>query len=370
MDEVIYSFCFKGINNISLEAKGKTKIAQLLVNYFYKIQKPNLLINNIDNTYFIFNGSKIDIYDYNKRICDFFFLPSGNIIYAINSYNNKYEFKIIKTIKDNIYTAVYEAQIMNQLSLGKVAVKKIFKDKIKEEMILVKCKAEITEEDFRPEVEKFNKEIQNMQKCSCENSVKIYDYYDTEKEFIIIMELCDETLFHALARTPNGFSAKQIKSILLQLNNAFKKMNYYNITHRDIKSNNILIKYMNKEKTRVKVLLSDYGVSNHLCSLTQKFMTHAGTQLIMAPEILNNEKYDNKCDLWSLGITIYQLHTKTFPYLSTVEKGILDMIQEKGQTVLNVIKDYYLKDLLSKLLVRDPRYRISWEEYFEHPFFK
>ena len=370
MGEVIYNFYFKGITNIILQAKGKTNLGQLFVNYFYKIQKPNLLINNIDNTYFVFNGSIIDIYDYNKRICDFFYFSQFNVILAINSNNDKYEFKIIRPIKENIYTSVYEAKIMNKSFKGNVAVKKIFKDKIKEEMIFVKCKAEITEEDFRPEIEKFNKEIQNMEKCSCENSVKIYDYYDTEKEFIIIMELCDETLYHALARTTNGFSAKEIKGILLQLNNAFKRMNYYNISHRDIKLNNILVKYLNKEKTRCKVLLSDYGVSNHLCSLTQKFTTHAGTQLIMAPEILNDEKYDNKCDLWSLGVIIYQLYTKKFPYYAPVEKGILNMIEEKGQTVLNVIKDYNLKDLLSKLLVRDPRYRISWEEYYEHPFFK
>ena len=108
-------------------------------------------------------------------------------------------------------------------------------------MIVVKCKTQITEEDFRPEIEKFNKEIQNMEKWYCENSIKIYEYYDTEKEFIILMELCDETLFHALARTKNGFTTSQIKNILLQLNNAFKRMNYYGISHRDIKLNNNFI---------------------------------------------------------------------------------------------------------------------------------
>ena len=39
-------------------------------------------------------------------------------------------------------------------------------------------------------------------------------------------------------------------------------MNYYNISHRDIKLNNILVKYLNDEKTAYKVLLSDYGISN------------------------------------------------------------------------------------------------------------
>ena len=68
----------------------------------------------------------------------------------------------------------------------------------------------ITEKDFEPEIKKFNREIENMQKCECENSVHIYDYFDTEKEFVIIMELCDETLFHLLCRKQNGFNSEEI----------------------------------------------------------------------------------------------------------------------------------------------------------------
>ena len=166
---------------------------------------------------------------------------------------------------------------------------------------------EITEEDFKFEIIKFNREIENMKKGYCENSVEIIDYYDNEKEFIIIMELCDDTLLDALCKTEKGFSSEEIRQILLELNNVFKRMNKYNISHRDIKLNNILVKYFNKEKTKFKILLSDYGESNHLNSITQNYSTHAGTSLIMAPEILNDEKYNNKCDLWSFGVIIYQL---------------------------------------------------------------
>ena len=155
---------------------------------------------------------------------------------------------------------------------------------------------------------KFNKEIEYMKLCHYQNSFEIYDFFDEEKEFIIIMELCDETLFHLLCRKQKGFSSAEIKNILLQLNNAFQRVNYYKISHRDIKLNNILIKYLNKEKTKYKVLLSDYSISNQLYSITGKFSTHAGSQIIMALEILNDEKYNNKCDLWSLGIIIYQLY--------------------------------------------------------------
>ena len=156
----------------------------------------------------------------------------------------------------------------------------------------------------------------------------------------------------------------------MQLNNVFKKMNENNIAHRDIKLNNILVKYLNKEKTKFKVLLSDYGVSKQLSSITKRYKTHAGTQIIMAPEILIGEEYNNKCDLWSLGVNIYQLYTKKQPYNGSIDVVILNQINKLGKSVLDVIKDEKLKDLLSKLLVKDPKYRISWEEYFEHDFFK
>ena len=84
----------------------------------------------------------------------------------------------------------------------------------------------------------------------------------------------------------------------------------------------------------------------------------------MAPEILNAEKYDNKCDLWSIGVIIFQLKTRDYPYRGIVDKEILNDIEKKGLTVLNIIdnKEKYLKDLLSRLLVRDPVKRISWEK--------
>ena len=227
----------------------------------------------------------------------------------------------------------------------------------------------IKEKDFKLEINKFNKELSIMKKCYCENSVEVFDYFDTDKYFIIVMELCDNTLFKELAKTKNGFEPKEIREILLQLNNVFRIMNDNNTVHRDIKLNNILIKYLNEEKSKFKVLLSDYGVSNQLSSMTQRYKTHAGTQIIMAPEILEGKEYDNKCDLWSLGVIIYQLYTKKPPYKGKFDNEILSQIDNLGQSVLEVIKDIKLKDLLSKLLVKEPKNRISWKEYFEHPFF-
>ena len=380
-----------GLEKVNLKFKRGTKIEDIIKDYFKRIQKENLLVQNVDNIYFISNGKML-----NTRLNETLESIFNNIYYnfycidVINGRENDYNYEIVGTIKENVFTSVFKARRKPKTEINSnqnkiipnvdkeddeqfyVAIKKIYKDKIKDEMKFTMCKEEITEEDFKPEIAKFNKELDNMQKCQCENSVDIYDYYDRDKEFTIIMELCDETLFHLLCRKKKGFSSNEIKERLLQLNKVFKRMNYYGISHRDIKLNNILIKYLNKEKTKYKVLLSDYGISNQLYSLTQKFTTHAGSQLIMAPEILNDEEYSSKCDLWSLGIIIFQLYKKDFPYKGTVEKAILKQIEKKGQSVLDDIdqEDILLKDLLSKLLVRDPNQRISWEDYFEHPFFK
>ena len=367
-DELIFTLIFKNFDDqkIVFNKKGKEKIGKIIKEYLQRIQKSNLLMNsNIDTIYFVSNGETISSSVYEKKV-DQYFRHNLNEILVYNSYS-KINYEIVKTIKDNFLASVYKVKLLDNFEGKYAAVKKIFKDKIKEQLKIEKCKI-ITEEDFKHEIIKFNKEIENMKRCYCENSVKIIDYYDTEKEFIIIMELCDETLLDILCRTKDGFNAEQIKNVLLQLNNTFKMMNKYNISHRDIKLNNILVKYLNKDKTKYKILLSDYGVSNHLNSFTQ-YHTHVGTKLIMAPEILDNKPYNNKCDLWSLGIIIYQLYTKEYPYHSPVEKGILEQIENKGKKVLTVIKDENLKDLLSKLLEKNPKKRISWKDYFNHPFF-
>ena len=371
MDKKFYTFIFQGYNQqITLNVQGNTKISELIKLYFEKIQKSNLLINNIENTYFVYNSMKILDSDYDKKVCEYFKFYNFNNIFAMNSYNSTMNFELLNLIKKNLYTGVYKAKINNNSHNEYVAVKKIYKEKLKEELMFKLCKKEITEDDFLPEIQKFNKEIENMQKCYCSNSVRIIDYYNTEKEFVIIMELCDDNLLHLLTKKEKGFNENEIKDILLQLNNVFLLMNKNNISHRDIKLNNILIQYSDREKTKFKVLLSDYGISNQLCSMTQKFMSQVGSHLIMAPEILKGEKYDTKCDLWSLGVIIFQLYTKKYPYYSPIESGVLKLIEKKGQNVLNEIKDEKLKDLMSRLLVENPEKRISWEDYFDHSFFK
>ena len=96
-----------------------------------------------------------------------------------------------------------------------------------------------------------------------------------------------------------------------QLNNAFKIMKENKIIHRDLKLENILIKYLENKKYIIK--LADYGSSKRLNSLSKNYCnSNIGTLIYMAPEILNGQKYNYKCDLWSKGVILYIFYKNIF----------------------------------------------------------
>ena len=224
-------------------------------------------------------------------------------------------------------------------------------------------------------IEGFIKEFENMQICSKnnDNSVKCYEYFNNEDNFVIIMELCDTNLQHILSnkikKEKKGFKYEEIYDIIKQLNKTFRIMKDNNIIHRDLKLENILIKYIDKEKKKYKIKLSDYGSSKRLISLSRSCNSHSGTLAYMAPEILKGEKYNYKCDLWSIGIIIYRLIYGESPYLGANEAALINRIEELGNKMIK-IDNKVLNDLVKKLLEKDQNDRINWDEYFNHPFFE
>ena len=155
-----------------------------------------------------------------------------------------------------------------------------------------------------------------------------------------------------------------------QLNNSFKIMKQNKIIHRDLKLENILIKFNDKDHKNFTVKLADYGSSKKLNSSFQKNKTFVGTINYMAPEILEKKEYDEKCDLWSIGIIIYRLLFFNSPFSGYTETALIKNIKKLGNNKLKKSGNKELDDLIKKLLEKDPEKRINWVDYFNHPFFK
>jgi len=139
------------------------------------------------------------------------------------------------------------------------------------------------------------------------------------------------------------------------------------VIHRALKLENILLKKNENGQNIWKLV--DYGVSKKLLTLSAQYYTaRVGTISYMAPEVLSEEKYNNKCDLWSLGIIIYILYFQEVPYRGDKSETILGLINTSGKTLLKKSGNKNFDNLISRLLEADPNKRISWEEYFKHPF--
>ena len=209
----------------------------------------------------------------------------------------------------------------------------------------------------------FWKEVEIMRKIQSPYSVKLYNVLTSLHYYNMVEELCDGDLYTELMKRPNGFSTEEVRRIMIQLNDAFAQMQKHKIVHRDLKVENVFIKYTKRPEFDVK--LGDYGFSKELSD--DITATKLGTPITMAPEILMNRAYTSKADLWSIGVIIYHLLFKDLPFKGRNEVMILQNIQKNN--IPRNPTDQLLNDLIHRLLVVDPRKRITWKDYFAHPFF-
>ena len=209
-------------------------------------------------------------------------------------------------------------------------------------------------------------ELNTMKSINCENSVKyIFDYgFSDPNRYYIIMEYCDcnlEEYLHQKGHLLND----EIRIIFKQLNNAFYEMRKHNIIHRDLKVDNIMMKFDKYDKSKYTVKIGDFGKSRPV----DYFMSFQGNYAIMAPEIFYGQQYDEKCDLWSIGIMIHHLYFGYLPDMNYYKhEQYINRIYENIRNSKHM--DPFLRDLLYRLLVYDPKQRITWDEYFNHKFFQ
>ena len=277
---------------------------------------------------------------------------------------------------DGKYGIIYNGNVKNNKDIKK-AIKIIDKNKIKEDLKSWLLKNEITNEDMKPYIKGYKNEAKNMKALQGENKENINavffdEYFNTEDNFVIIMELCDNNLLNFYIQNKNNgyFNSKKIREILIQLNNSFKIMNKKRILHRAINLENILLKYTDEERKKfiVKLKFTDESIflEDFLFGLRDIIIQR--NRNILAPEILKGEKYNEQSDLWSVGILIYTLYFGEFPYNCRNKKEILEKIKNKN--ILKKSNNYHLDDLIRKLLIEKPGDRMSWKEYFNHPFFR
>ena len=213
-------------------------------------------------------------------------------------------------------------------------------------------------------------EIEILKKLDHPKILKVVDFYSTLKKYYIITEYCPEgELFNEIIKV-GKFDEGQAAFIINQILKAITYCHKMNIIHRDIKPENIMI--TNREKNGcLQVKLIDFGTAK-IFEKGHQENKYVGSSYYMAPEIIKR-KYDEKCDLWSIGVIMYILLTGRPPFdgndddeiLENVKKGVYDTYSYPYPLLSS-----HSKDLINKLLQYDPKKRISADQAIEHPWFK
>ena len=199
-----------------------------------------------------------------------------------------------------------------------------------------------------------------------ENTVKFFEYFNTKEEFAIIMEKCDSDLNnYFIHKRSNTFSFDEIKDLLNQLNKTFKIMDENNIIHGDLKLENILYKIRDDNKLLYK--LTDIGGNVEFLELTENFLDKSQPEFT-APEVLSDNKLQSLSDLWSLGIIIYMLFFRKKPYEGNTKALVLENIKLNGQNSFSSSNNPDFDHLIRKLLTVNLNERLTWQQYFSHPF--
>jgi calcium-dependent protein kinase len=200
------------------------------------------------------------------------------------------------------------------------------------------------------------------------NIVKYYETYEDEHYIHIVMEyLKGEDLFKLLLnKKKESFTEKDIAEILTCLLKALSYIHNQGIVHRDIKPENILFSKSNNYNT---LKLIDFGLSTKMKS-DSRF--RVGSPYYMSPEIIEGE-FCYKSDVWSVGVILYVMLTGRFPFNGKSNEEVFEEIKNK-----NYNKRYLedtkcsdlVKDLVSKLFIKDIKNRLTVEEALMHPWFK
>lgn len=217
------------------------------------------------------------------------------------------------------------------------------------------------------------REINILRMCTGhEHIIELHDAFETPTFIFLVFELCKQgELFDYLTQVVT-LSEKRTRIIMKQLLTAVEYLHSKNIVHRDLKPENILL----DDNLNVKV--SDFGFATVLAP-NDELTELCGTPGYLAPEVLAVSMYDNvpgyrhEVDMWACGVIMYTLLCGAPPFWHRKQMQMLRMIMQGnykfGSPEWDDISSS-AKDLISKLLVVDPRKRMRAAECLQHPFFK
>jgi len=203
------------------------------------------------------------------------------------------------------------------------------------------------------------REIEIQSHLRHKNILRLYGYfYDQSRVYLILEYAAKGELYKELQKLKR-FDEERAAFYVGSLAQALHYCHVKNVIHRDIKPENLLV------DSKGEVKIADFGWSVHAPS--SKRHTLCGTLDYLPPEMVEGQAHDKSVDIWSLGVLCYEFlvgsppfeaqgHSETYRRIAKVDLKFPSFLSEPA------------KELISKLLVKDPAHRLSLQEVASHPW--
>ncbi|XP_070104456.1 MAP kinase-interacting serine/threonine-protein kinase 1 isoform X5 [Equus przewalskii] len=240
------------------------------------------------------------------------------------------------------------------------------------------------------------REVETLYQCQGnKNILELIEFFEDDTRFYLVFEKLQGGSILAHIQKRKHFNERDASRVVRDVAAALDFLHTKGIAHRDLKPENILCESPEKVSP-VKICDFDLGSGvklNNSCTpiTTPELTTPCGSAEYMAPEVVEvftDEAtfYDKRCDLWSLGVVLYIMLSGYPPFVghcgadcgwdrgevcSVCQNKLFESIQEGKYEFPD--KDWAhisseAKDLISKLLVRDAKQRLSAAQVLQHPW--
>jgi calcium-dependent protein kinase len=277
---------------------------------------------------------------------------TNDIIVSQSKADPSLDYKKLNFLGEGSFAAVYRVQ--NRITDSDRAMKIINKS--------ASCSAEDDKEIFN--------EINILRTLDHPNILKIFEFYSNKESYSIVTELCSGgELFQEIV-DKGPFNENYSAYVMFQILSAINYCHNMKIVHRDLKPENILI--VDRDKNNYpRIKICDFGTSKMFekGAIQRKLV---GSSYYIAPEVLKKH-YDEKCDLWSCGVILYILLSGRPPFGGENDKEIMERVAVGKYDIQSSPFNKVSKagiDLIQKLLIMEPKKRISAQEALLHPWFK